>query len=94
MDTYFYNDSVDHCVSILIFYSGQTHLNNGYETDAGHVRMYKNKELSIEELQEIGIVICPNPTKGLVQIECPNHQIRSLGLTDILGKKILTKTNS
>jgi hypothetical protein len=67
--------------------------------NAGHVRVFKSSTLDIENLQQHGISIYPNPTNGTIKIEFSNNSgwlkagdIQKLIISDITGKQIIEKT--
>ncbi len=65
--------------------------NNG--DNAGQVRVYRSPDSSIENLQENGFTVYPNPTKDIVNLTFYNNKIKELDIIDATGKSIFVKTN-
>ncbi len=68
--------------------------NDGNGSYAGHVRVLKNNYLDkIEELEELGISIYPNPTSDIVHLKFGDNDIQELKVVDVMGREILVENN-
>ncbi len=67
--------------------------NDGNGSGSGHVRVYENPYIGIEDVQALGISVYPNPTQDIVNLSFANKEVKKLSLTDITGKEIFVKTN-
>ncbi len=68
--------------------------NDGNGSYAGHVRVLKNNYLApVEELEELGISIYPNPTNDIIHLKFGENDIQKLTVLDVTGRNIFVKTN-
>ncbi|QXP78432.1 MULTISPECIES: T9SS type A sorting domain-containing protein [Winogradskyella] len=61
-------------------------LNDGNGEDSGHVRVFNNSTLSVEDFKSTNISIYPNPTEGIVFIN--EDRIHKIELIDMIGRSI------
>jgi hypothetical protein len=62
--------------------------NDGNGSDAGHVRVYELVTVKIDAHKLHGISISPNPTKGVINFDFAENNIRKITISDITGKMI------
>ncbi len=68
--------------------------NNANGIESGHVRVYKNPSVGIEEWQALAMEAYPNPTKDMVTFMLPgNTSAKQLCVYDMMGRKMFVKTN-
>ena len=49
--------------------------------------------VGIETLQQNGILIYPNPTNGIINLEFANNNVQQIKISDLTGKTIIEKVN-
>lgn len=59
--------------------------------DIGHVRVYENLSVGIDEVSSVDFSIYPNPVKDVIYINIKSQAITSIQIRDISGKLVLSE---
>ncbi len=65
--------------------------NDGIGEDAGHVRIFSYGQTSIDEVENAGVLIYPNPSNGVFSIE--NAENYEITISDISGRIVFNAKN-
>ena len=65
--------------------------NDGNGDDAGHVRIFSYGQTSIDEVENAGVLIYPNPSNGVFSIE--NTENYEITISDISGRIVFNAKN-
>ena len=93
-------DSIDHCGSSVSMNSNGNRVAIGsqYNSDnglfSGNVRVFETSFLNIKNNSLNEFIIYPNPSTGLIYIKQEQNIERTVAITDIAGKIIITNTIS
>lgn len=67
-------------------------LNDGNGTNSGHVRVFTDATLGVNDVKIDAFKVFPNPTASVLNIESDTF-IKQIRILDVLGKEILTTTS-
>lgn len=67
-------------------------LNDGNGQNSGHVRVFTDATLGVNDVEIDAFKVFPNPTASVLNIESDTF-IKQIRIVDVLGKEILTTTS-